>query len=357
MGTYKILAINPGSTSTKIAVYDGNKEVFEQTLRHSSEELAPFASVTDQFGFRKQLVLDALGQAGVAVADLDAVIGRGGVVKPIASGVYEVNDALKHDLEVGVGGQHASNLGGLIALEIAALAGVKGYIADPVVVDEMQAVARVTGCPEIERRSVFHALNQKAVAREYAESQGVAYESLNIIVAHLGGGISVGAHRDGKVVDVNNALDGDGPLTPERAGSLPAWQLVELALNGGYTADGIRKKITGKGGVVAHLGTNNVLDVIGLADSGDEKARSVLDAMCYNVGKSVGAAAAVLCGKVDAVILTGGIAYSDYVCGYIENMVGFIAPVVRMPGENEMQALAANALRVLEGKETVKIYK
>lgn len=357
MKAYKILAINPGSTSTKIAVYDGSKELFEQTLRHSREELAPFATIAEQFAFRKQLVLDALAQAGVKVADLDAVIGRGGLLKPISSGVYEVNDALKHDLEIGVGGQHASNLGGLIALEIARLAGVKGYIADPVVVDEMQDVARVTGRPEIQRQSIFHALNQKAVAREYAESNGVAYESLNIIVAHMGGGISVGAHRGGQVVDVNNALDGDGPLTPERAGSLPAMQLVKLAMDGKHTLDDIRKMLTGRGGMVAYLGTNDLRDVIALADGGDAKAKMLLDAMCYNVGKSIGASAAVLHGKVDAIILTGGIAYSERVCRYIEDMVGFISPVVRVPGENEMQALASNAARVLAGTETVKVYK
>ena len=356
MKAYKILAINPGSTSTKIAVYNGNEELFEQTLRHSSEELAPFATITEQFGFRKQLVLDALEQAGVKITELDAVIGRGGVVKPIPSGIYEVNDALKHDLETGVGGQHASNLGGLIALDIATLAGVKGYIADPVVVDELQDVARVTGCPEIERQSVFHALNQKAVAREYAESKGVAYESMNIIVAHMGGGISVGAHRKGQVVDVNNALDGDGPLTPERAGTLPAGQLVRLAMSGKYSADQMKKMITGKGGMVAYIGSNDLRDVIALADKGNGKAKLLLDAMCYNVGKSIGAAAAVLHGKVDAIILTGGIAYSDRVCVYIEEMVDFIAPVVRVPGENEMQALAANAARVLAGTETAKVY-
>ena len=354
---YKILAINPGSTSTKIAVYDGEKEIFEQTLRHSSEELAPFANIIDQFDFRKKLVLDALESAGVRVADLDAVIGRGGVVKPIPSGVYEVNDALRHDLQTGYAGEHASNLGGLIADEIAREAGVKGYIADPVVVDELQEVARVTGRPEIKRVSIFHALNQKAVARDYAASKGVAYEELNVIVAHMGGGISVGAHRKGKIVDVNNALDGEGPITPERAGSLPAFPLVKMAYSGLYTQEEMLKMITGKGGVVAYLGTTNMGDVVKMAQEGDQKAKLILDAMCYTVGKSIGSCAAVLCGKVDAVILTGGIAYNDYVCRYIENMVSFIAPVVRVPGENEMRALAMNALRVLEGKETPKEYK
>ncbi len=357
MGVYKILAINPGSTSTKIAVYEGNKELFEQTLRHSREELAPFADITAQFAFRKQLVLNALEQAGVKVAELAAVIGRGGLLKPISSGVYEVNDAMKRDLETAVGGQHASNLGGLIALDIAQLAGVKGYIADPVVVDELQEVARVTGRPEIARQSIFHALNQKAVAREYAESNGAAYESLNLIVAHMGGGISVGAHRGGQVVDVNNALDGDGPLTPERAGSLPAGQLIRLAFSGEYTLPQMEKMLTGQGGMVAYVGSNDLRDVIALVDKGDAKAKLLLDAMCYNVGKSIGASATVLHGKVDAIILTGGIAYSDRVCRYIEDMVGFIAPVVRVPGENEMQALASNAIRVLDGTETAKVYK
>lgn len=357
MKAYKILAINPGSTSTKIALYEGDKEVFEQTLRHSSEELAPFEGIIDQFDFRKQLVLNALAEAGVGIGDLDAVIGRGGVVKPIPSGVYEVNDALRHDLRTGYAGQHASNLGGLIADEIAREAGVKGYIADPVVVDELQEVARVTGRPEIVRVSIFHALNQKAVARDYAASRGVPYESLNMIVAHMGGGISVGAHRKGEIVDVNNALDGEGPITPERAGSLPAFPLVKMAFSGQYSQEELLKMITGKGGIVAYLGTTNVGEVVKMAEGGDEKARLILDAMCYTVGKSIGSCAAVLHGKVDAIILTGGIAYNEYVCRYLEDMVSFVAPVVRVPGENEMLALAMNALRVLEGEEKPKEYK
>lgn len=353
----KILAINPGSTSTKIAVFEDLAPIKELTLRHSAEELAGFENVIDQFAFRKQIIVDTLAGAGIDIKTLDAVIGRGGLVKPIPSGVYEVSAAIKRDLLESKYGQHASNLGGLIALEISEEVGVPAYIADPVVVDELQDVARVTGRPEIERISIFHALNQKAIARAYAQKKGVAYESLNLIVAHLGGGISVGAHRKGQVVDVNNALNGDGPFSPERTGTLPAWQLAQMCFCGNYTQDQIRKMITGNGGIVALLGTNDMMDVENRAVAGEEKVKLVHDAMAYQIGKSIGAMSAVLHGKVDAVILTGGIAYDKPLCNYVKEMVGNIGEFVVMPGENELEALASNALRVLEGKETPKVYE
>ncbi len=356
MKKYRILAINPGSTSTKVAVYDGEELIKELTLRHSSEELSHFSSVMDQFSFRKDIILRAVRDAGLDIGTFDAVIGRGGLVKPIPSGVYEVNDALKRDLQQSPIGQHASNLGGLIAAEIASAIGARAFIADPVVVDELQEVARVSGLPGLNRVSIFHALNQKAIARAYAAREGKAYESLNLIIAHMGGGISVGAHRQGVVVDANNALDGEGPFSPERAGTLPAGQLAAMCFSGRYTHAEVRKMLSGKGGFVAHLGTNNTGEVICRAESGDEAARLVLDAMCYNVAKYIGSMAAVLQGKVDAIILTGGIAYNACVCDYIEKMVSFIAPVVVMPGENELEALAMNALRVMTGEENPKVY-
>ncbi len=357
MSSKKILAINPGSTSTKVAVYDGENLIKELTLRHSAEELAPYATIIDQFGFRKDIIVKAVKDAGVDIASLAAVIGRGGVVKPIESGVYEVNEALKEDLRGCTYGSHASNLGGLIAADIAESIGVPAYIADPVVVDEMQDVARISGRPELPRVSIFHALNQKAIARAYAAQKGVSYDSLNLIMVHLGGGISVGAHQKGRVIDVNNALDGEGPFSPERTGTVAAGHLVKLCYSGKYSLDEMRKMITGKGGIVAHLGTNDMREVEERALSGkDAKAKLMLDAMSYSVGKGIGEMAAVLHGKVDAIILTGGIAYSKPVTNYIKEMVSFIAEVVVMPGENELEALAVNALRVLEGKETPKVY-
>lgn len=353
----KILAINPGSTSTKIAVYDGMEVLYEITLRHSAEELAPYDNIIDQFGFRKEIIVKAIAEAGIDIKSLDGIIGRGGLLKPIPSGTYEVNDAMRRDLMSGQYGQHASNLGALIAYEIATeIGGRPAFIADPVVVDELQDVARVTGRPEIERISIFHALNQKAIARAYAEQKGVAYESLNLIVAHLGGGISVGAHKQGKVIDVNNALNGDGPFSPERSGTLPAWQLAQMCFSGKYTQDQMRKMITGNGGIVALLGTNNMLDIENRAAAGEKEVVLIHSAMAYMIGKSIGAMSVVLHGKVDAVILTGGIAYDKILCGHVKEMVGHIGEFVVMPGENELEALVSNAIRVLEGSEKPKVY-
>lgn len=357
MKRHRILAINPGSTSTKVAVYEDKNLLKELVLRHSTEELKDFARVTDQFEFRKGIILDAVREAGIDIATLDAVIGRGGVLMPMESGVFEVNDAMKRDLAACPRGEHASNLGGLIAADIAEKIGIPAYIADPVVVDELDEVARISGLPELERLSIFHALNQKAIARLYAEKVGRRYEDLNLIVAHLGGGISVGAHRKGRVVDVNNCLDGEAPLSPERAGTLPAGQLARMCFSGKYTQSEVLKMITGKGGMVAHLGTNDCREVEKRAAEGDKKAQLLMDALAYNTAKHIGAAGAVLAGKVDAVILTGGIAHDKNVTGYIAERVSFIAPVEVMPGENELEALALNALRILEGKDTLKEYK
>lgn len=352
----KILAINPGSTSTKVAIYEDRKEVAVLTLRHSSEELAKYPTIIDQFPFRRAIIVDAVEKAGYKITELDAVIGRGGLIKPIPSGAYEVNEHMIDDIRNRPAGHHASNLGALLARDIADEAGVRAFIADPVVVDEYQDVARISGLPELPRRSIFHALNQKAIARSYAESQGKEYEQMNLIVAHLGGGISVGAHQQGRVIDVNNALDGEGPFSPERAGTLPAGQFAELCFSGRYTLDQVKKLLCGAGGIVAHLGTNDMREVDKRVECGDEKAKLVLDAMSYTVGKAIGSMAAVLKGKIDAIILTGGIAHDTLVCDYIREMVSFIAEVVVMPGENELEALAENAFRVLEGRLTPQVY-
>ncbi|GAA0123679.1 MAG: butyrate kinase [Clostridium argentinense] len=354
---FKLLIINPGSTSTKIGVYEDENPILVETLRHSSEEIGRFNSIYDQFNFRKEVILNVLKQKNFDVNKLDAVVGRGGLLKPIEGGTYTINQNMLEDLKVGVQGQHASNLGGIIANEIAKGLNIPAYIVDPVVVDEMTDIARISGMPEIERRSIFHALNQKAVARRYAKEKNVKYENLNLIVAHMGGGISVGAHENGKVVDVNNALDGEGPFSPERTGGLPVSDLVSLCFSRKYTLEEMKKKITGQGGFVAYLDTNDAKEVEERALAGDEKCKLIFEAMGYQIAKEIGKCAAVLKGKVDAIILTGGIAYSKSMVNYIKDKVEFISEVVVYPGEDELLALAEGGLRVLRMEEEAKEYK
>ncbi|MFO7880612.1 MAG: butyrate kinase [Bacteroidota bacterium] len=358
MDTYKLLIINPGSTSTKIAVFENEKNVFQKNLKHTSEELAGFESITDQDDFRKDKILEEVKAAGHDVNDFDAVVGRGGLVKFIPSGIYEVNEAMRKDLQHSPLGEHASNLGGLIADDIAkSIGNAKAYIADPVVVDEMQDLARVAGHPKFERVSIFHALNQKAIARAFARETDKKYEDINVIVAHLGGGISVGAHRKGEVIDVNNALDGDGPFSPERSGGLPTGQMAKLCFSGDYALADIKKMIKGEGGFVAYLGTNDAYEVEMRAKKGDKKAQFISDAMAYQVAKDIGSMASVLHGKVDGILITGGIAYNKQFVQFIEDMTGFIAPVKAYPGEDEMAALAGNGLMVLRKEIDPKTYK
>ncbi len=350
-----ILAINPGSTSTKIAMFRGEEKKMAQAISHPADELARFKKIIDQQEFRERVILEFLAANAFNLGQLAAVVGRGGLLTPMESGTYLVTpqmvDYLKQNSL-----EHASNLGALLASRIAAQAGVPAYIVDPVVVDEMEEVARITGIPEIRRISIFHALNQKAAAREAAKKLGKKYEACNLIVAHLGGGISVGAHRRGRVVDVNNALNGDGPLAPERAGSLPAWSLVELALSGKYDTAALKKKITGGGGIVAHLCTNDMRRVKEMVKNGDRRAQLVYQAMAYTVAKSIGALAAVLEGAVDAIVLTGGIAFDQDFIADLRRHVEFLAPVLVLPGEDEMAALVQGALRVLRGEEQAKIW-
>ena len=353
---YKILAINPGSTSTKIALYEDEQQLMELTLRHSAEELAPFNHINEQIAWRRELILATLKEKGFDIKDLSVVIGRGGLVHPIPSGVYEVNDAMKRDL-IDATMEHASNIGGLIASDIAAMAGVKAYIADPVVVDELEDIARISGLPQCPRISIFHALNQKAIARLHCEKTRTEYEKSNLIVVHLGGGISVGAHHNGRVIDVNNALNGDGPIAPERSGTLPAVSLIEICFSGQYTKPELMKMLAGKGGIVAHLGTNSMMEVEKRAEAGDQKAKLLQDAICYNVAKWVGSMACVLEGKVDAILITGGVAHNKGMVEEIRRHCAFIAPIEVYPGENELEALSGNALAVLRGKVTPKIYR
>lgn len=352
----KSLIINPGSTSTKIGVFEDETLLFDETLRHPTEEIAKYASIIDQKDFRKEIILNFLKDKGVDISSFNVIVGRGGLLKPIPGGTYAVSDALLADLKTGVQGQHASNLGGILAREIGDEIGVPSYIVDPVVVDELTPVARISGMPELPRRSIFHALNQKAVARRYAKEHGVSYEDLNLIVIHMGGGVSVGAHEKGKVVDVNNILDGEGAFSPERAGTVPVGDLIKLCFSGKYTEKEIYKKICGNGGYNAYLGTNDARDVEKLAKEGDEKAQVVLDAFYYQLAKDAGAMAAVLNGKVDQIILTGGIAYSALTRQKLEEKLGWIAPFTVYPGEDELLALAQGALRVMNGEEAAKEY-
>lgn len=353
-----ILAINPGSTSTKIALFDGETEIFQKTLRHSAEEIAGYDRIIDQFQFRKDAITDALKENGTDLNQIKIIVGRGGLLRPIPSGVYQVNDLMIDDMSTARMGEHASNLGGIIADNMARdIEGCKAYIADPVVVDELCDVARVAGHPLFKRISIFHALNQKAVAKAYARSVGRDYNDMNLIVTHLGGGVSVGAHLKGEVIDVNNALNGDGPFSPERSGTLPALQLAELCFSGKYSFGEVKKIITGNGGVVAYLGTNSFVDVAKMVAEGDQKAKLISDAFAFNVAKGIGGAATVLSGEVDAIILTGGIANGKDLMEQISQRVKFIAPVVVVPGEDEMAALAMNGLAVYNGEEQPKIYQ
>lgn len=352
----KLLTINPGSTSTKIGVFEDEKIIFEKTLRHSTEEIESYEKICDQYEFRKNIILQCLKENNIELNSLSTVVGRGGLLKPIEGGTYIVNEPMLEDLREGVLGEHASNLGGIIAHEIASSIGVNAFIVDPVVVDELQDVARISGLKEIERKSIFHALNQMAVSRRYAKSIGVEYEDLNLIVAHLGGGISVGAHKKGRVIDVANALDGEGPFSPERTGSLPVGDLIKMCYSGKYTHEEIKKMIKGKGGLVSYLNTNDAREVVERIKSGDKYAELIYSAMAYQVAKEIGAQAVVLRGKVDAIILTGGIAYDKTFTRWIEEMVSFISKVIIYPGEDELTALAEGGYRILKGEEQPKIY-
>jgi len=355
--TYRILTINPGSTSTKIAIFENETNVFQKNIKHSVEELSKFDSIASQYEFRKHKVLEVLKENHQEINKIDCIVGRGGLLKPITSGIYEVNEDMIHDLHNPPMGEHACNLGGLIASDIAKmLKGVNAYIADPVVVDELEEVARISGHPKFKRVSIFHALNQKAVARRYAKEKNRKYEDCNLIVAHLGGGVSVGAHKKGKVIDVNNALDGEGPFSPERAGTLPVGQLAKLCFSGEYKLAEVKQMITGKGGFAAYLGTNDALEVEKKAET-DPYFSLISNAMAYQIAKSIGEMAVVLDGKVDVIILTGGIAYDEKFCAYIEEKTKFIAPIKRYPGEDEMQALAMNGLRIMNKETENLIYK
>jgi butyrate kinase len=350
------LIINPGSTSTKIGVFEDETLLFDETLRHATEEISKYATIIDQKDFRKDIIISFLKEKNFDINSLNVVVGRGGLLKPIPSGTYAVTEELLADLKSGARGQHASNLGGILAKEIADTINVPAYIVDPVVVDEMEDVARYSGLPELPRTSIFHALNQKAVAKRYAKESGIKYEDLNLIVIHLGGGVSVGPHKNGKIIDIFNALDGDGAFSPERAGSVPSGALVKMCFSGQYTEKEVMKKLVGNGGFNAYLGTNDMREVNKMIAAGDEKAAAVREAFIYNISKNVGAMATVLKGKVDQIIVTGGIAYNADVIADLKERCEWIAPFTVYPGEDELLALAQGALRVMSGDEEACVY-
>ncbi len=355
--TNTILAINPGSTSTKIAVYENEKNTFKHTIKHDANLIQSYPNIISQFDFRKKAILDALNEANIALKSLNAVVGRGGMLKPIEGGTYAVNEAMIDYIKKAPRGEHASNLGCVIAHSIASMYNLPSFIVDPVAVDEMDDIARYTGMPEIKRDSLFHALNQKAVALKAAKDLSKPYADLNLIVAHLGGGISVGVHQKGRVIDVNNALDGDGPMSPERSGSVPLGPLYKMVFSGKYTLAEIKRKNYGNGGLVAYLGTNDGYEIEQRIKNGDKDALFIFSVMCYQIAKEIGSCATVLKGHVDAIILTGGLAYDQLAIKLIKERTSFISDILVYPGEDEMEALALGALRVLRQEENVKNYE
>jgi butyrate kinase len=354
---FRILALNPGSTSTKLGVYEDAREKISDTLRHTSRELAEFPDIPAQGPFRRKIIAEFLAGAGISADSFDAVIGRGGLLKPVESGVFRVNRVMLTDLETGRYGNHASNLGGILAAEIAERAGCPAFIADPVVVDEMHELARLSGFRGIKRRSVFHALNQKAAARKAASTLGKPYKDCRLIVAHLGGGITVGSHAGGRVIDVNNGLDGDGPMAAERSGTVPAGQLVSFVLDAGDDGLEARKRITGGGGLAGYCGTNDLREIISRMNGGDREAGLTFRTMAYQIAKEISMHGAVLKGSVDRIIITGGMAFEERLTSEISERVAWIAPVDIIPGEEELSALAENALEALRGNREVKEYR
>ncbi|SFA72150.1 butyrate kinase [Lentibacillus halodurans] len=352
----RVLVINPGSTSTKIGVFDNEHCIFEKTIRHSMEELSQYQHIIDQYAFRKRALLEQLDYEGINISKLNAVCARGGLLRPIEGGTYQVNESMLQDLKLGYNGEHASNLGGIIAYEIANGLNIPSFIVDPVVVDELSEIARVSGVPEIPRKSIFHALNQKAAARKAAKEIRKDYINLNLIVTHMGGGITIGAHKNGKVIDVNNGLHGDGPFSPERAGTTPVGDLVSMCFSGQYYRDELMKKLVGQGGLMAYLNTNDAVEVEQRINSGDHYAAHIYDAMAYQIAKEIGSMSAVLEGDVDTIVLTGGLAYGKRFTDLITDRVGWIADTIIYPGEDELQALNEGALRVLRGEESAREY-
>ncbi len=354
---FRILVINPGSTSTKLAVFEDDRSVCSRNISHSSDELRTFGTVAQQQNFRMEKIEEFLEDSEYDLKDFSAIVARGGLIRSVRGGTYLIDEVMIEELKSAMYGEHASNLGALIATELSQKTDIPAFIVDPVVVDELEDVARISGHPDFERRSIFHALNQKAVARRAAEDLGKKYEECNLIVAHLGGGVSVGAHKKGRVVDVNNALDGDGPFSPERSGTLPLTALIDMCYSGRYTLVEMKKKIKGNGGLVAYLKTNSAMEVQERVKRGDREAGLVYRALAYQVSKWIGRMFVPLDGEIDAVVLTGGLAYDgEFLVPWIKEKVSYIAPVKVFPGGDEERALAFGALRVLREEEMPKSY-
>ncbi len=355
---YRVLVINPGSTSTKVGVYEGETMLYEGVVRHSRDELSPYPTIISQKDMRLDLVKKLIEENGYTLDEMDAFVGRGGIIRPLFhAGVYTINDRLIDDLiNLPSAQRHASALGGIIARGFGDAYGKPSFVVDPVTVDERDEIAKVTGLPFVHRECIFHCLNQKAAARHYCKLNGRRYDEVSVVVAHMGGGISVAAHKNGRIIDVTDTMSGEGPFTPERCGAISAKAVAEMIFDQGKTRAEINGYIAGKGGLMAHFGTNSALDVERKAEAGDEHAKLIYDAMGYTIAKAVGEMATVLSGKVDAVILTGGLAYSKPLTDYISERVGFIAPIECYPGEGELSALAAGAIRVLTGEEEPREY-
>ena len=353
-GTARVLVINPGSTSTKFGVFSKAGAEWVTSVLHGDAELEQFRgrSPLTQADFRAGLIGAALKQAGFDVEQFAAVAGRGGFLPPLPCGTYLVDDAMVEELRRGLRGEHASNLGAVLAQRFARSAGVNSYIVDPVTVDEWQPCARISGSPLVPRSAVGHALNTKAVARRYGRERGLAYPDLRLIVIHLGSGITVSAHREGRMID-NNTPE-EGPLGPDRTGSLPVRELIKVSYSGAYSQKQLDRKVFGDGGLFAYLGTRDLKEVERRIDAGDERAAAVCDAMIYQVAKEAGAMAAVLQGRVDAVLLTGGMAYSERLVNKLRTYIDWIAPIAVYPGEDELRALAEGVFRVLNGEERAK---
>ncbi|MFO7273577.1 MAG: butyrate kinase [Bacillota bacterium] len=352
---FRILVINPTATATRIALFENDEERHAADLTHSPEELARFERVWDQYLFRKDRITAHLEAAGIPLGSLDAVVGRGGLLKPVPGGVYRVNGAMLEDLRTGVQGEHAANLGGILAYGIAHAQSIPAFVVDPVSTDEMWEEAHITGIPQIRRTSLAHALNMRWVARKAAAQLGKSYAESNFVMAHLGAGISVAAHRQGRMVDATNALE-DGPFGPERAGRLPAGDLVRLCFSGRYTERELIRRLTSGGGLMAHLGTRDWREVEARIAAGDADARLIYEAMAYQVAKEIGAMAVALRARADAIVLTGDLAHSRLLTGWIAERVQWIAPVLTFPGSEEHRAMAAGALRALRGEEEVRTY-
>ena len=363
----RILAVNTGSTSTKIGFFDAGQKVFEQTIYHPAREISVYASVLDQRDMRRSAITDFLSEKGIALESIDLVMSRGGLITPIRTGVYDINDEMKAALEEGKNGMHACCLCGLIAAEISdeineakaakgMLADCKAYIADAPMSDDMIPEAKVGGLPEFPRRALFHALNSRAMVRRYAATVGKTSEDVTVIVAHLGGGSSVSLHSNGKVIDCNDALGGDGPMSTERAGTVPGFPLVDKCFSGKYTRLQVRKRLAGRGGAIGYFDTNDFREIIAMANNGNQEAEVFIKGYCLSAAKYIAGISTPVCGKVDAIILTGGVCHSEVITGQISERVNFIAPVVIYPGEDELESLAENGYGVLSGEFKVQEY-